>query len=454
MPTSAPTTLSSLTIDGEPAPGFSSGKTDYRITLPSGATAYPVIAATATEASAVVGDVSYSPTTFDPQAENTASFTVTNGSNTTEYRLVFVVDRMENLCNLYMERIRENNMSSRNAADIDNTVDGALAVWQSTGRFSDIDYTDRNGRDKEWESLTHVARIRDFTFAYTMPDSKYYEDDELYDKLVASLTSWVNNHPSTCENWWFNWIPEPQYLGIALIQMRIGKRKIDAALEKKTTDYISSNGGTPGVSPAYSAANRMDVAIHWFYRACLTKSEIVLETAMTQYCIDFRYVAPTAEGLQADGGFFQHGTQFYIGGYGDAFISGALLLGGYTAGTEYALNEEQTELLGKFVRESYYGTVRGGVHSWSIGGRGYLSRPGAIRKSAAYASRFIPIDPQNEDKYRQIIDRVSGVEHPSHAIEPVNRQFYIGDYALHSRPAYLFDVRMASTRTVRIEYGN
>lgn len=447
-------TLGSLMVDGTSIEGFSPGLTGYSIKLQAPVTDYPAVVATPADNTATVSVSEYNPVVFDADVTNTVSFTVSNGENSATYTINFTVDKMPELCNLYMERVRQFNMAKYNVSGLDGRVTAALALWQESGRFSDIDYTDRNGRDKDWESLVHVERMRDFVFAYTMPGSGFYENEDLYNKIVISLSSWVNNHPPTCENWWFNWIPEPQYLGVMLIQMRIGKNKIDAALEKKVTDYMSANGGTPGVSPAYSAANRMDVAVHWFYRACLTLNETVLETAMTQYCMDFRYVAPTAEGLQADGGFFQHGTQFYIGGYGDVFINGALLLGGYTAGTKYALNVEQTELLGKFVRESFYGTVRGGVQSWSIGGRGYLSRPGAVRKSAAYAKQFIPIDTANTAKYEEIVARVSGAEKPSYAIEPVNRQFFIGDYALHSRPAYLFDVRMASTRTVRIEYGN
>jgi len=447
-------TLSNLTVNGKTIAGFAPSNTEYHIVLPKETTDYPVIVAAPTESSATISSITYNPVVFNRNGENTATFTVTNGSNMATYQLIFTVDQMDDLCNLYMERVREDNMNSINIANLDGAVDAALAVWQSTGRFSDIDYTDRNGRDKDWESLQHVTRMRDFAFAYTMENSKYYENTDLYNKLVASLSSWVNNHPASCENWWFNWIPEPQNLGLLLIQMRLGKNKIDPSLENKVTDYMRVNGGTPGVSPAYSGANRMDVAIHWFYRACLTEDKTVLQTAMQQYYIDFEYVGVGTEGLQVDGSFFQHGQQFYVGGYGDVFISGALLLGVYTAGTQYALNKEQTDLLSKFTREVYFGTVRGQTQSWSVGGRGFLSRPDAIRKGPLYAQKSILIDPENTDEYEQIIARTTGLQPPSYAVSARNKHFYIGDYTMHIRPKYMFDVRMASTRTIRIEYGN
>ena len=39
-------------------------------------------------------------------------------------------------------------------------------------------------------------------------------------------------------------------------------------------------------------------------------------------------------------------------------------------------------------------------------------------------------------------------------ITPFHTHYPVGDYTLHVRPSYTFDVRMVSTRTMRCEYGN
>lgn len=133
------------------------------------------------------------------------------------------------------------------------------------GCFTDVDYSRRDRTN--WEPLTHIDRLYDFAFAYTNPQNTYYQNEDIYNKIVKGLEYWYERNPN-CNNWWYNQIAEPQKIGILLIQMRVGKKQIPAELETKTLQRIRKEGGDPA---KWTGANRTDIALHWIYRSCLEK---------------------------------------------------------------------------------------------------------------------------------------------------------------------------------------
>jgi chondroitin AC lyase len=358
----------------------------------------------------------------------------------------------ENLFDTIMNRICTENENPIVIASLHSSVAGALSVYQADGSFSDIDYATREGRTERWKPLKHINRVYDFVFAYTLPGSNYYGDKTLYNKIVRALYYWYDRNPG-CENWWYNQIAEPQRLGILLIRMRKGKKQLPPALVTSTLERMRADGGNPAKQ---TGANKTDIALHWLYRACLTADTALLSTTLTQAYSGLKYASPADEGLQADGSNFQHGTQLYIGGYGDDFIKGVTLFALYTAGTEYALTGDALILLSRFIRETWLKTIRGQYMLWDVSGRGILSRKGESLKqqSAAYPERMLKIDPGHAEEYRAAIKRLQAEEPPHYAVENRNRHYYIGDYTLHNRKNYTFDVRLVSTRTKHIEYGN
>jgi chondroitin AC lyase len=365
-------------------------------------------------------------------------------------------DPTEEMFNLLMSRIRTENESNIVLSVQNDSVASYLTNYQAAGSFSDIDYSKTSGNTEDWVPLIHITRLYSFVFAYTMEGSAYYEDEELYNKIVAALQYWYDRNPY-CGNWWYNQIGEPQRLGVLLIQMRKGKKKLPLNLVTATTERMRADGGTPGAGLANTGANRTDVALHWLYRACITADASTLSTALTQAFAGLAYASATQEGLQIDGSNFSHGTQLYIGGYGEEFIKGVTMFAMYAAGTSHALSGEKLEIFSRFVRETYLKTIRGQFMSWDVSGRGILSRAGESNKSkngSVFCERLISIDPDNAEEYRAAIKRLKGEEPASYAVENRNRHYYIADYTLHNRESYLFDVRTVSTRTKHIEYGN
>ena len=347
--------------------------------------------------------------------------------------------------NLVMSRIQNENENSIRG-NLDNAVHSSLELFSDGGFFSDVDYENTGGYGM-WRAFTHLTRLYEFVFAYTSPESAYYEDEDLYEKIVIGLENWAPERDY--ENWWYNQIADPQRLGVLLIQMRKAKRQLPPLLERKLIGRMERNSGEPG---EWTGANKTDMALHWLYRACLLRDTTLLEQA-----VNFAYepVALTSgEGIQHDYSFFQHGPQLYIWGYGNEFIKGVTLFAQYLIRTPYALSDDKLKIFGAFVRETFLPVIRGQYALFTVGGRGGMSRPRATAANVIFAEKMKFIDPENARVYDAAVQRIKGDKPASYGIESRHIHYPIAEYTLHTRPEYVIDVRIASKRTARIEYGN
>lgn len=342
---------------------------------------------------------------------------------------------------ILMKKIRDGVAENPN-------IDKALELYDDIqGCFIDIDYARRDRTN--WIPLIHVDRLYDFVFAYTNPKNSYYQNEDLYHRIVKGLEYWHHRNPY-CNNWWYNQIAEPQKLGVLLIQMRVGKMQVPEELETKILQRMRKEGGHPA---KWTGANRTDIALHWIYRACLQKNDVDLKTAVENVYSPLSYTVK--EGFQHDNSYFQHGLQLYIGGYGDEILKGITQVALYTKGTKYALDDERIQFLRHFMCGTYYQVIRGQYMLFDVLGRG-VSRNNATHKSHAvlFAKRMLMLDPIYTDEYNAIIARLEGKKSANYGIKPLHTHYFRGDYTLHVRPHYTFDIRMVSNRTMRCEYGN
>lgn len=340
-----------------------------------------------------------------------------------------------------MQKIRQDFVSNPD-------IDKELTLYnEQDGSFTDVDYA--SIQRTNWPPLVHIDRISDFVFAYTNPKNKHYQEEALYGKIEKGLEYWHERNP-WCHNWWYNQIAEPQKLGVLLIQMRTGAKQLPAELEQKLLQRVREDGGDPA---KWTGANRTDIALHWIYRSCLQRNEKDLAYALENVYNPVVYT--TGEGFQHDNSNFQHGQQLYIGGYGDEILKGVTQVAMYAHGTRFAIPQDKLTLISKFMRETYYPTIRGKFMLFDVMGRS-VSRPNVPDKSgtALFARRMTVLDPAHADEFKAIIARLEERQPADYALKPLHTHYFRGDYTLHVRPGYTFDVRMVSNRTVRLEYGN
>lgn len=345
-----------------------------------------------------------------------------------------------------MGQIREENYSRiTDIAALDNTVTDLLSNLNVDGSWPDINYADRSRTN--WGPVTHLDRLLSMGYAYTIPASQYYQDITLHSSIESALTYWDTSDPKS-DNWWFNEIASPQRLGLLLIILRNGATPINNTLENNL--IVQMQRGNP---TAQAGANKLDIALHFIYRGCLTADSAVLNLGINESFSPLSLT--TSEGVQHDYSYQQHGSQLYISGYGTVFINTTVKVATYLAGTSYALSGSKLNILTDFVLNTYTNVIRGQYMDFSVTGRS-ISRKNNLLSSgfSGTLNKLKAIDPLHTAEYDQIIARLDGTEGPGFNVTPAHTQYWRSDYALYNNPGYSFSVRTSSTRTSKTENGN
>ncbi len=360
-----------------------------------------------------------------------------------------VVVESQSVFDVMTERIISEAYADRISlvADLDNKVGLSLTNLQSNGSFPDVNYaaTDRT----DWPPMVHLNRMLEMALAYTYSSSAYFQDAVLKTKLDLMLQFWLSAAPSS-NNWYQNEIGEPQRMGLFLLLVQFkGAEQLPSALLNNAIARLKNKGGNPG---AQAGANRVDVALHWVYRACLTKDRDLLQTALEYIYSPIEYTA-SSEGIQYDNSFTQHGRQLHIGAYGDVFLDGITKAASYAAGSPYALSAAKQKILSSLVKDTYISAFRGGNIFFNVIGRS-VTRPGVTGRAGknAIIQRMMLIDPANVKFYEDALARIKGEEPSSFGLSAKSTHYFKTDYTLHQRPSYSVDLRMVSSRTARNEY--
>ncbi len=343
-----------------------------------------------------------------------------------------------------MGKIRHNAVYVPSDSIITNIIDN----MDENGSFRDIDYSVTS--KVNWEPKIHYNRLLMMSYSYISPASLYYSNEELYQKIVNGIDFWVSSNPQA-SNWYHTQVDESLNFGLILIAMRGGKQKLPQFLEDKVVERWRNNGSNPAKR---TGSNRAEIALHYLYFACLIEDEELLESAI-YYA--FEPVAFTdSEGIQVDYSFFQHGKQFYIGGYGENMLESVLEIAVCVIGTKYMMSEEKLILLRQYVLSTYSDVLRGQTIRWSCFGRS-ISRPNSLKdpeRRLSIINKMIELDKVYERDYQKIKNRLLGISKPGEDIDSHHNHYFRGDYTVHVRPKYSFSTRMVSNRTCKQEHGN
>jgi len=300
-------------------------------------------------------------------------------------------------------------------------VDRDLKTMLPRGFWPDVHYDN--------PEFDHLARIKQFALAFSRPHGQLYGDQTIYAAIVGALQYWLDKDPRN-RNWWFNEISYPQQLGQIAILMRTGPKPLPREMEDLVIRRM-----TRKLKPG-DFANTSDEALHYLYRACLTKNKETLDSAV-HYLFEPVELRPDGQGLQVDNSYFQHGRQQAIASYGAVFIANSYNAAWYLNGTGYAMPAAQLRLLSTFFRDTYLQSMRGGFFDFNTKGRG-ISRANVLRSDVQpLLHKALLIDPSLADS------------HPS-----VNTHYWVSSYTLHTRPGYSVSVQLSSNRTLRTERGN
>ena len=309
---------------------------------------------------------------------------------------------------------------------------------KADGSWADIDYASK--AETNWAPLLHLNRIKQFALQETRSSAK----------MITALRYWLQANP-TSNNWFQNEIASPTAIGEILM---LAKGRLPSSLQDSLLICMKQGNVEKAIG-----ANKLDIAIHMLYRACVSKDKNLMDSAVNQAFMPI--TLNNNEGLQPDYSYRQHGPQLQIASYGQVFLTGEYKVASWLIGTSYALPAEKLKILDQYLINTYLKTIRGRYIDFNTEGRGIsrnevLDKLNITSKASKHSLLALAkqVNPNNEQILAAAEQRISQTQAPSFQVKPAHSYFYKSDYTLHTRPAYSFNVRTVSKRTIRTEAGN
>lgn len=326
-----------------------------------------------------------------------------------------------------------------------------------TGRWNKIDYADHRRINPGW--LPILGGIRSMTVAYTLPGSKFYQDDAVWFAVNKSIDFFTHQDPLPyCDNWYIQGISRPQKLALSLVNMEFGHKKLVDSIKQSCIDAICKDTAinSPGRNnPLHRfnyGANKTEIAIGWIYTAALLRDKKMLAIGSKEAFAPIELT--TGEGIQYDLSYDMHYGYLYNGAYGAVFLNSILKAMQYTRGTDYAVTAEKLDLFRKFILASIFGITRGQWIDWNTVGRGISRRNTLLRNYSGILSQLAKIDYPARASYEAIRLRNTGERPASYMVKPSHAVYWSTDYTVHNRPNYFFSIHAVSTRNFSQEIGN
>jgi len=320
------------------------------------------------------------------------------------------------------------------------TVRGYLRGQKTDGSWPDVDYadTDRGG----WATYGHLGRTLSLAQAYRQGGHELAGDSELRATIEEAIAHWVRQDYQN-SNWWYPQIGVPQTMAPILVLMG---DEIDAELADQAMSQVLGRS-----QMGMTGQNKVWLAGIAFLKGILTEDAELMTKARAQILEELHIT--TAEGVQPDYSFHQHGPQLQWGNYGASFGSTLIQWASIFRGTAYGVDPASLRILGDYLAEGPAWVLWHG--RMDISGCGRQIFRGAQESKGGAALRQLEmmtdIDPQHAEEYR----RALASNRPGVANTLVgNKHFWRSDISVHRRPNWYASVKMSSTRVIGAETCN
>jgi len=308
------------------------------------------------------------------------------------------------------------------------------------GSWADLDYASkaRSG----WAPDQHCGRMLAMATLAGMHGTTQADRSLLLSSVHRAFAYWISKD-FQCTNWWYNQIGVPKGLGaLALI---LGN-EINAEEYRYMTQVSLAR-----YPITMTGQNKVWLAGNTLMRGLLLGDEGLVakatETIWSEVAIS------TAEGLQPDYSFHQHGPQLQFGNYGMAFAVETARWARILRDTPWALSSGKLEAFRGYLLEGQNWISWRGVMDISSCGRQLMphspvSKASTLRRVMTQALVF---DPSQAAAYQAFIDR-NAEGAPNDLVG--TRYFWRSDYLVHRRPGFMASLKMSSNRVIGAELVN
>lgn len=283
---------------------------------------------------------------------------------------------------------------SQSKADISSV----LSSMNDNGSWSDITYNSSS----ENPAYEHVNRITQILKAVSTPANSYYKNETAIEKVCKAIDYWANAG-IIFDNWYYNAVVSPQYLGEGLLVSQgilpLKSEERLLALMKARVNYIDS---IESQETGSNIPNMMKAKIYYalyledlqMLLDCFDRinMEVVMVEDMPEdqsYRADIwrgyikHSTLPSAiEGIQADYSCLFHGPQIYSGGYGASLLSLIAPMLVDTDGTDL-FPQTGLQVLADHILEHYAYIIRGNTICYNTIGRQIATNSNLVKSGNA-----------------------------------------------------------------------
>lgn len=220
----------------------------------------------------------------------------------------------------------------------DEGVRELVRTMNDDGSWSDIDYLSPSR--SAWVGRKHIMRMLQITRCYKSPHSELYQNKDIRDAILRSMTYWFDGG-FQCTNWWYNTIGVPKEFAPVLLLM---ENELSAEMMAR---------GIKILEPAEMEATGQNKV--WLNGVSFIKGLLLGDTSIlkrTSEAIRSELRISSEEGIQYDFSFHQHGAMQQFGNYGLAFASSQSYWMRVFSGTSYDFSAEQKQIM-----RDYYNTT-------------------------------------------------------------------------------------------------
>jgi len=365
-------------------------------------------------------------------------YTVTSAASNDDISLI-----RERILNWVLWPPQENITETvRTAVEFMNTLN-------STCFWPDVIYYDT--RLAHWRATVHLYRLQPMVQALTVNGSSLRNDSRLRTAVHCALNAWLE-HDFKAANWFDNEIQVPLYLTGQLLML--GDDVTSFEVEKiKEISFRSTWWIPSGITVGANLVWMIQIQI---YRSLATNNITGIEQGFTRMWQDVSVKSEQSVGLQHDWSYHFHGRQLLSGAYGFNWAQNIYTFSVVAQHTQYALGQQQIDLLGLFLTQGDAWMINGKNWDWHPIGRA-VSRPDKeyfVQFSTEFLRKYAELLSSSDirQQLNDLADRLDGFSNASTLVG--NRHFFASDYHVHRRHNWFTAIKLQSVRTQPIECIN
>jgi chondroitin AC lyase len=301
---------------------------------------------------------------------------------------------------------------------------GYFKALTPEGKWEDLDYR-RADIPSAWPPVWHLYRVMLLCREY------YKNSNPQYLSAIHKALAFYIKNDFICNNWWQNEINVPYaYSSIMLMLDKDANAVETAYLDNVQVARERQQKNPTGQNKIWQKDIEARMALIHSDQVAFTASVANMQTVITQ---------STAEGIQPDNSFQQHGTMLQFGNYGLHFINTLLFWIKLTANTPFVFDKDKQQIIFNYCSNGLRWTVFKGAMDITAIGR--QVRPDfAAKRGANLFDDFNLIKSFDNNPCNYYLD---GLNPASTCTLAGNKGFWRSDYMVQMQSGqYMMSVKM------------